>query len=197
MMLSYKSGTPSKTLEADILHISKLKYTKTQSLRWRYCCFTAVNLFSLPPVAYFRSYFTSLSDYTGMKSAWFDMTCACTEQFWKAAWETLKGVTVGDGGRVHCLCSFSSLNQVFVYAWMEGTQRCQLVMQQKSARLDQSESLSHSPRPFCYITNMPFTKQLASRHMALNQRRGHILTSTSRKTSNYSNWRKTTRQRQS
>lgn len=126
-------------------------------------------------------------------------TCACSHMYvcavWKSCLRNLKGVSVGDGGHVHCLCSFSSLNQVFVYAWMEGTQRCQLVMQQKSARLDQSESLSHSPRPFCYITNMPFTKQPASCQMALNQRRSHILTSTSRKTFNDSNWWKTTTRR--
>lgn len=55
-------------------------------------------------------------------------------------------------------------------------QRCQLVMQQRSAQLDQSESLSHLPRPFCYITNMPFTKQPASCQTDLNHTRIHIFT---------------------
>lgn len=55
-------------------------------------------------------------------------------------------------------------------------QRCQLVMQQRSSQLDQSESLSHSPRPFCYITNMPFTKQPASCQTDLNHTRIHIFT---------------------
>lgn len=49
-------------------------------------------------------------------------------------------------------------------------------MQQRSAPLVQSESLSHLPRPFCYITNVPFTKQPASCQMVLNHTRIHILT---------------------
>lgn len=41
-------------------------------------------------------------------------------------------------------------------------------MQQKSAWLDKSESLSCSPSPFCYIINGHFTKQPASWKVALN-----------------------------
>lgn len=84
----------------------------------------------------------------------------------------LTGITKGKRRRVNCFCFFCLLNYLFVCAceWMEGTQRCQLVMQQKITRLDQSESLSHSPRPFCYITNMSFTKQPASCQIALNHR---------------------------
>lgn len=75
---------------------------------------------------------------------------------------------------MHCWCCFGSLS---VCVCVDGRDtEVSTSYATESTRLDHSESLSHSPRPFCYITNMPFTKKPASCQMTLNQRRSHILT---------------------
>lgn len=197
--ICYDAVAQIRPRRAFLVHVNKLTDTKTQNAEFDsasvapllsacFLCHLLLTLDHTCPVSVTLEVWSQRDARACTPTA-----CVCV-QCEKAAWETSNN-RVGDGGRVHCLCSFGSLNKVFVCAWMEGTQRCQLVMQQKSAQLDQSESLSHSPKPFCYITNMPFTKQAASCQTALNHRRGHHLTSASRQTSNYSTWRKTTRQR--
>lgn len=124
--------------------------------------------FSLPPVAYFILHW-SVRFYKSKVSV-------KLVQRGEAAGETIQQSVSED---MCCLSSFRW--SVCICVCGEETQRCQLVMQQKSASLARSESLSHSPQPFCYITNMPFTKRPASCQMALNHTRRHISTKTSHK----------------
>lgn len=120
-------------------------------MRWCCCCFTAVNVF-------FCHLLLTL-DHTSLGCVILqEQTSVKLMPVRKRYSRNFKGLTVGDRGHVHCWRSFSSLSEMFV-CMHERTQRCQLVMQQKSTRLDQSESLSHSPRSFCYTTNQPFIKQ--------------------------------------